>query len=254
MKKLFILLATGLITATSLCFVCCNNTDLSDGSGSLQTEADHFVASKEYQKFASEISTFASKIYQKISTLSTEESEKVMKLCSEIQKCENKNQIITLAQELQDIMGIDYIGYSEKIQKLSEGLWQNTNFTSEEFAKAIRKRHFFQRIAPLSKSGTETPPISSLPDSVVVDTTTTSETSSSDALLEACIQGCVFSSEEAIKECDNRHEHTKAEEKIMCNMHINAVLMKCIEDCKKMYSNSTSEPSGPSELSPSPTN
>lgn len=139
-------------------------------------EADRFVASAKCQKVLNESYSFAQKIYQSISVLSAEEREKVSKLCTEIQNTQIYATVEDLLQELQMLMGIDYLGHAYKMKDLSSGIFVNQNFTSEQYAMAIRKYQYLR----LSKTQNR------------VSTKSTDVPNTSDTPLEACIQGCYF--------------------------------------------------------------
>lgn len=202
------------------------------------TEADLFVSSTEYQKFSSEVNNFSHKIYERLSTLSDEEREKLDKISTAIKSSKKSDETLTLIKELQELMGIDYIAHSQKMQELSKNLFKNQKFTSEEFTKAIRKHQFLNKttfqtktppnpVAPLYSS---TPSIPAEPDS-----TNTTEPTPSPNLIEECMKGCITSYEISEIICNSSHHHTRYEDTRKCAEERQSVLLICIDLCQQQY-------------------
>lgn len=222
-----------LVFIFSLLFLCCNKVN---ETGNIPlTEAEQVIVSSEYQNFSQEAKYFSQKIYQRLSTLSEEEKEKLDKISSKIKKIENSDQIIALILELQELMGIDYVEHAQKIQKLSENLFKNHELTLDEITKAIYKDQFLNKVALPTKTQVEF-----LSESITpVEPDSTSTTPSPD-LLEVCIQGCQNSYQVAAIRCPS-HGHKTENEKEICGLERLTVLTICIENCKK--NNSSTPPS-----------
>ncbi|MDE6450691.1 MAG: hypothetical protein K2L23_00060 [Odoribacter sp.] len=119
-------------------------------------------------------------------------------------------------------MGIDYLGHAYKMKDLSSGIFVNQNFTSEQYAMAIRKYQYLR----LSKTQNR------------VNTKSTDIPTTSDTPLEACIQGCYFAYNRDLRDCENGgfgHEHERAEDLILCQMILQSKLTECIKRCQEMY-------------------
>ena len=120
------------------------------------TEADLFVASKEFQNYQNFLMDDAKMMRKVMKRLSTNKRDKLKELRTAALNAKTENEYNQVMSEINDLLDMDYASRIDKLAKARYELFKDVDIPNSEIYKAVQRYNVAYQQEPVTRSEDET--------------------------------------------------------------------------------------------------